>query len=125
MPAVSVTGAEFTVEVGATAYSSQITTGTVTTTPTVVRTKTLDSVNFAQTDLNGAISLEFLYDENTGLFDALQTSIAAGTAIAVEVVGGLGTWTGAAMWIESAEVSFDAAGVATASASFTGSLSFA
>lgn len=125
MPAVSITGAEFTVEVGTTAYTSQVTSGTVTSTPTVTRTKTLDSVNFAQTDLNGSASLEFLYDENTGLFDALQTSIAAGTALAVEIAGGLGVWTFSAAWIDSAETSFDAAGVATASVSFQGSYTFA
>ena len=125
MPAVSVTGAEFTVTVGATAYTSQVTAGTVVSTPTVVRTKTLDSVNFAQTDLNGTATLDFLYDDNTGLFDALQTSIAAGTSLAVAIVGGAGTWTFSAAWIESADVSYDAAGVAMSKVSFTGSYTFA
>ena len=49
MPAVSVAGAAFTVDVGAAQYESQITTGTVTTSPTILRTKTLDSVAFDQT----------------------------------------------------------------------------
>ena len=127
MAAVSVAGAAFTVEVGtpAVAYEDQITSGTVTTTPTIVRTKTLSSVAFDQTDLNSTMSLEFLYDENTGLFDALQTAIAAGTAVAVVVSSAAGSWTGAAMYIESAEVTFAADGIATCSTSFTGSVVFA
>jgi len=125
MAVVSITGAEFTVTVGATAYTDQVTSGTVTTTPTITRTKTLGGVAFNQTDLNSAVSLEFLYDDNTGLFDALQTSIAAGTSIAVSIVGDTGTWTGSAVWIDSCEASFEAAGVATCTVSFTGDLTFA
>lgn len=127
MAAVSVAGAAFVVEVGtpAVAYEDQITSGTVTTTPTIVRTKTLSSVAFDQTDLNSTMSLEFLYDENTGLFDALQVAIAAGSPVAVVVSSTLGSWTGAAMSIESAEATFAADGIATCTASFTGSVTFA
>jgi hypothetical protein len=127
MAAVSVAGAAFTVEVGtpAVAYEDQITSGTVTTTPTIVRTKTLSSVAFDQTDLNSTMSLEFLYDENTGLFDALQVAIAAATPVAVVVSSAAGSWTGASMSIESAEVTFAADGIATCSTSFTGSVVFA
>jgi hypothetical protein len=127
MAAISVAGAAFTVEVGtpAVAYEDQITSGTVTTTPTIVRTKTLSSVAFDQTDLNSTMSLEFLYDENTGLFDALQVAIAAATPVAVVVSSAAGSWTGASMSIESAEVTFAADGIATCSTSFTGSVVFA
>jgi hypothetical protein len=125
MPAVSVAGAAFTVEVATVAYTSQVTSGTITTTPTITRTKTLDSVAFDQTDLNSTMSLEFLYDENTGLYDALQTAAAAGNSLAVEVASASGTWTGAAMYVESVELSFEATGVATASLSLTGSVTFA
>ena len=125
MPAVSVAGAAFTVEVGNILYTDQITTGTVTTTPTIVRTKTLSSVAFDQTDLNSTMSLEFLYDENTGLFEALQTAIAAATPVAVVVSSATGAWTGASMSIESAETTFAADGIATCSATFTGTVVFA
>lgn len=125
MAAISVAGAAFTVEVGAVQYEDQITSGTVTTSPTIVRTKTLSSVAFDQTDLNSTMSLEFLYDENSGLFQALQTAIAAATSVAVLVESTTGSWTGAAMFIESAEVTFDAAGIAMCSTSFTGSVVFA
>lgn len=125
MAVVSVAGAAFTVELGATAYTDQVTTGTVTTTPTIVRTPTLGDVSFEQTDLNSTISLDFLYDEASGMYDAIQTSIAAGNSLAVEVASATGVWTGAAMYPESAEMSVDAAGVATCSVSFTGSVTFA
>lgn len=125
MAAVSVAGAAFTVQVGASQYEDQITTGTITTTPTIIRTKTLGDVAFDQTDLNSTMSFEFLYDENSGLYDALQTAIAAGSSVAVTVESATGVWTGAAMYIESAETTFAADGVATCSASFTGSVTFA
>jgi hypothetical protein len=127
MAAVSVAGAAFIVEIGTPAvqYEDQVTSGTVTTTPTIVRTKTLSSVAFDQTDLNSTMALEFLYDENTGLFDALQTAIAAADPVAVVVTSAAGSWTGAAMYIESAEVTFAADGIATCSTSFTGSVVFA
>ena len=127
MAAISVAGAAFVVEVGTPAvqYEDQITSGTITTTPTIVRTKTLSSVAFDQTDLNSTMSLEFLYDENTGLFDALQVAIAAATPVAVVVSSAAGSWTGASMSIESAEVTFAADGISTCSTSFTGSVVFA
>lgn len=124
MAAVSVAGAAFTVSIGATQYEDQITSGTVTTTPTIVRTKTLSSVAFDQTDLNSTMALEFLYDETTGIYDALQTAIAAALPVAVVVDSALGVWTGAEMFIESAEVTFPADGIATCSTSFTGSVVF-
>jgi hypothetical protein len=127
MAAVSVAGSAFIVEVGTPAvqYEDQITSGTVTTTPTIVRTKTLSSVAFDQTDLNSTMSLEFLYDENSGLFDALQVAIAAATPVAVIVTSAVGSWTGAAMHIESAETTFAADGIATCTTSLTGSVTFA
>jgi len=124
MPAVSVAGAAFTVDIASVGYEDQVTSGTVTTTPTIVRTKTLSSVAFDQTDLNSTIALEFLYDENTGLFEALQTAIAAATPVAVVVSSATGAWTGASMSIESAETTFAADGIATCSATFTGTVVF-
>jgi len=125
MAVVSVAGAAFTVQVGATQYEDQITTGSITTTPTIVRTKTLGDVAFDQTDLNSAVSIDFLYDENTGLYDALQTAIAGASSVAVTIESAVGVWTGSAMYIDSADVTFDAAGVATCTVSLQGSVSFA
>jgi len=125
MPAVGVTGAVFTVSVGAVAYEDQITSGTINTTPTIVRSKTLSSVAFDQTDLNSTMSLDFLYDEASGMYAALQTAIAAGSAVAVIVASTAGTWTGTAMHIESADLTYPADNVATVSTSLTGTVTFA
>jgi hypothetical protein len=124
MPAVSVAGAAFTVDVASVGYESQVTSGTITTTPTITRTKTLDSVTFDQTDLNSTISVEFLYDENSGLYDALQVAAAAGNTVAVDVRSAVGHWAGNGMSIESIDLSFEATGIATASVSFTGTVAF-
>ena len=125
MAVVSVAGAAFTVQVGATQYEDQITTGTITTTPTIVRTKTLGDVAFDQTDLNSTISLDFLYDENAGVYDAFQTAIAGATSVSVTIESATGVWTGSAMFIDSCDVTFDAAGVASCTVSMQGSVTFA
>jgi hypothetical protein len=124
MPAVSVAGAAFTVDIASIGYEDQVTAGTVTTTPTIVRTKTLSSVAFDQTDLNSTISLEFLYDENSGLYDALQVAIAGATTVAVDVRSAAGHWAGNGMSIESAEMTLAADGIATCSVTFTGTVAF-
>jgi hypothetical protein len=124
MPAVSVAGAAFTVDIASVGYEDQVTAGTVTTTPTIVRTKTLSSVAFDQTDLNSTIALEFLYDENTGLYDALQVAIAGATTVAVDVRSAAGHWAGNGMSIESAEMTLAADGIATCSVTFTGTVAF-
>jgi len=125
MAVVSVAGAAFTVDLGTVQYEDQITSGTIDTTPTITRTKTLSDVAFDQTDLNSTVSLEFLYDENSGMYDAIQTAIAAAAPVAVGIESATGVWTGAAMYIESANTSFAADGVATCSVSFTGTVTFA
>lgn len=122
MPAVSVTGATFTVQVGAVPYTSQITSGTITTTPTIVRTKTLDSVAFDQTDLNSTLSIEFLFDGSSGLYEALQVATAAGSSVAVSIASTFTTWEGAAMYVESVDLTYPADGVATVSCSLTGTV---
>jgi len=126
MAAVGVAGSTFTVTIGATHYEDQVTTGTVTTTPTITRTKTLGDVNFTQTDLNSTISLNFLFDEDSGMYHALQTAAAAGTSIALVIDSTAGgTWTGAHMYIDSVDMSMDAANVATCTVSMQGTVTFA
>ena len=125
MAAVGVTGAVFTVLLSAVQYEDQITSGTINTTPTIVRSKTLSSVAFDQVDLNSTMSLDFLYDEDSGLYAALQTAVAAGSAVAVTVASTAGTWTGTGMNIESVDLTYPADNVATVSTSLTGTVTFA
>lgn len=125
MPATSIAGATFTVTVATVNYSAQVTSGTVTSTSTITRTRTLDGNAFSQTDLISSVALSFLYDNMGGIFEELQQVVDSGASIAVVIDGGAGEWTGAAMYVESAETTFDATGVATCSATLTGELVFA
>ena len=123
--AVSISGAAFTVTVGAVEYSGQVTTGTATQTSTITRTRTLGpDDSFSQTDLIGAVTLSFLYDEEAGLYAALEGKAVDGTSVAVVITGAAGTWTGSTVYVESVDVTFDATGVATCTTSFTGQLGF-
>ena len=124
MPVVSVAGSEFTVQVASVAYSAQVTSGTITQTSTITRTRTLGGGNaFTQTDLISALAVTFLFDRDSGLYNALENAATAGTSLAVTIDDGTNTtWAGAAMYVESVEVSYDATGVATATSSLTGEL---
>jgi hypothetical protein len=125
MAVVSVAGAAFTVTLAATDYSEQVMSGSISTEPNIVRSVTLGGVAFDQTDLNSTVSLDFLYDEASGMYDALQTAIAAGTSVALVIASASGTWTGSAMYVDSCDLSVDATGVASVSAGFTGTVAFA
>ena len=125
MPAVSVAGAAFTVDIGGVQYESQITSGTVDTNPTILRTKTLDSVAYDQVDLIATVSLDFLYDENTGMYEAIQTAIAAASSVAMTISSAVGAWTSTAMFINAASVAFPADGIATCTVGLEGEIVFA
>lgn len=125
MPAVSITGSQFTVTINSTARTDQVISGTITITPTITRTKTLGSTAFDQTDLNGSAEIEFLYDEDTGMYNALEGAASAGSSVSLVVDGGAGTWTGSAVYIEELAMEVAADGVATCTATFTGTITFA
>ena len=127
MPAaVSVAGAAFTVSLGTPAvqYECQITSGTVETNPTILRTKTLSCVAYDQVDLISSVSLDFLYDENTGMYEALQTSITAATPVAMTITSAVGSWVSTAMYINAANVAFPADGIATCTVGLEGEIVF-
>lgn len=124
MAVVSVAGAAFTVDIASVGYEDQVTSGTISFEPTIVRTKTLSDVDFTQTDLNTTGSIEFLYDENSGMYEALYTAVAAGNSVALDIRSASGHWAGNAVMIDSLEANFEAAGVATATFSFTGTFTF-
>lgn len=120
MPAVSVAGAAFTVKVGANQYEDQITSGTITNTPTITRTRTLASQAFDKTDMNSTMAIEFLFDETTGMYAALEAAAQTGNAIAVDVRSAAGKWEATSMYVESLDLTYDATNIATASVTMTG-----
>jgi len=127
MAVISLAGASFTVAMGpltAADVTAQITDGTITTTPTVERVRTLGpNIAFVGTDLEHAADLNFLYDEATGFYSVLDAATIDNTALVVTIVGGSGTWEGT-MHVASLSVSYAADGLSSCSASFTGSLTF-
>jgi hypothetical protein len=125
MAAISIAGASFTVEVGTTDYEDQVISGTITVTPTITRTRTLSSEAYNLTDLVHSVSIEFLYDGDTGMYADLNTAAVAGTSVALEVSDGSAAWTGATMYVESLENNIEATGVSTATVTFTGQLAYA
>lgn len=125
MAVTTVTGASFTVKFGATAYTSQITDGTIVQTPTIQRIKTLGDVAFPQTDKESSATLNFLVDDETGLYGALNTASLTGASLSVEIVGGDIKWSGTMYVNGDLSVSYAADGVATGSCSLIGSLTVA
>ena len=124
MSVVSVAGATFTVTLNSTAYTDQVTTGTISIEPVIERTKTLGGVAFTKVDANTTTELEFLYDDTTGMYGALETAAAAGTGVTVSIDGGTGVWTGTA-YIEKLDAEFAADGPVMCKTSMSGMLTFA
>lgn len=126
MPTTDIAGAAFTVTVGATNYSAQVTSGTISRTGNTTRTKVLGPATITtQTDTEDSISLDILYDEDGGLYDALVTASAALTSVAVVVVGGTLTWTFSAAYVSALSAEFAADGVATCSMTLDGAFTVA
>jgi hypothetical protein len=124
MPATAISGASFTFTINSTAYSGQVTGGTITRETAITRIKTLTDSAVKNTDDNWMMDAAFLYDEETGLYGALNTAQGTGAAVTVAIVGGDAKWTGS-MNVSSAAVTYAADGVATVAASFMGTLTLA
>lgn len=123
MPAIAITGKEFTVSVGSVDYSAQITTGSINKSATSTTIQTLDdSVTISQ-GVETTASCDFLYDGSTGFYKAMWDAI-GGSAVAVLIVGDDGEWSGN-MVVTSLSDDFPADGASTCTAEFSGSLTFA
>jgi hypothetical protein len=121
MAVVSITGAQFTCKIGTTDYSSQVTGGTITASPTIARTKTLGDVAYPMTDLVHEVDVEFLYDDEAGFVGQINTAAIAGTGLVTEIKGADSKWTGT-LYTTGLEVKFAADGVAMATGKFIGAL---
>lgn len=124
MPVVSVTGAQFTVKLATIAYTSQITSGTIAFANTVNQVKTLNDKVYYNADRESTLSLEYLFDDETAMYGAINTAAVAGTALAIEVIGGDTKFTGS-LFVQSNDVTFAADGIATVSCSFMGTITVA
>jgi hypothetical protein len=124
MAVISVAGSAITFTVGATARSAQVTGGSVSVTPSIARTKTLTDTAYPLTDLEHSLSIDFVYDDETGLLGDLNTAAIAGTGLTIALVIGDTKWTGT-MYVTDLGPSFSADGLTTSSASMIGTLALA
>tara|TARA_R110002073_G_scaffold149643_1_gene303519 strand:+ start:5415 stop:5642 length:228 start_codon:yes stop_codon:yes gene_type:complete len=74
--------------------------------------------------LISSVSLDFLYDENTGMYEALQTAITAALPVAMTIASSVGEWVSTAMYINAANVAFPADGIATCTVGLEGEIVF-
>ncbi len=124
MAVVNVVGSACDFKISSTSYAAQVTSGTVTTTPNIARTKTLTDTAYPKVDLVHEADLEFLYDEETGLAGALDVAAIAGTGLSLVIVIGDSKFSGT-MYVTNLSHSYSGDGMATTSASFIGSLTLA
>lgn len=124
MAVVSVAGSACNFKIGATSYAAQVTGGNVTVTPNIARTKTLSDTAYPLVDLVHEATIEFVYDEETGLTGAINTAAIAGTGLSLEIVIGDSKFSGT-MYVTDLGASYTADGITTANASFIGSLTLA
>lgn len=124
MAVVTVAGSACDFKISSTSYSAQVTAGTVTVSPNIARTKTLSDTAYPLVDLVHEASLEFVYDEETGLAGALNTAAIAGTGLSLTIVIGDSKFSGT-MYVTDLSPSYSADGLTTSSASFIGTLSLA
>jgi hypothetical protein len=124
MAVVSVVGSACDFKISSTSYAAQVTSGTVTTSPNIARTKTLTDTAYPLVDLSHEADLEFVYDEETGLAGALNTAAIAGTGVALTIKIGDATFSGT-MYVTAVSHNYSGDGLATSSASFIGTLTLA
>jgi hypothetical protein len=123
MAAIAITGKEFTVEVGTTDYSAQITTGSINKSASSETIQTLGDIVTISTGTETTASCDFLYDGAAGFYKAMWDAV-GGTAVTVTIVGDDGEWTGS-MVVTSLSDEFPADGASTCTAEFSGTLAFA
>ena len=124
MPVTAITGAQFTVTHDSVAYTGQVTGLSLQRDTPVTSIRTLSDKARKNTDDNWVGTVDFLYDEETGMYGALNTLQGSGTPSSISYVGGDAKWTGS-VYITSVNMSVTADGIATCSCSFEGSLTFA
>jgi hypothetical protein len=121
MTTTAVAGSQILWKFAATAYTSQVTGGSLSTEINIARTKVLDGAAYPKVDASSSASVSLLFDDEAASYGALNTAAIAGTGTAVEWTIGDSKFTGT-MYITSLSVDFAADGVTSASCSMIGEL---
>ena len=125
MAVIGISGKQFTFSAGATPtdHSARVTSGGITKSSSSTTVQTLGG-SITQTEgVECSVSCDFLFDEESGFYDALETAIESGDDIQVTITGGGAEWTGS-LKVTDLSTSFDAGSLATCSASFAGAMTF-
>lgn len=95
MPATFTPGSAFRVSAEGDDYSSRVTGGGIDSTPNKERIRTLTAVVYPQSDVEDTFTVEWLYDEDEGLYGFLfaRTRTESADPFSVEIVGGASKWT--------------------------------
>ncbi|WP_294981653.1 hypothetical protein [uncultured Microbacterium sp.] len=120
----ALTGADFTVKINDTDYSAIVIDGGLTKAPNVLTTTTLRGKARAQTDVTRTGDLNILYDEDGGLYAALEAASDDGDDIEVLIIGGSGQWSGEHVKITNLGVSYAGEAHSTCSVSIEGDMDF-
>jgi hypothetical protein len=122
----ALTGADFTVKINGTDYSAIVIDGGLTKAPNVLTTTTLRGKARAQTDKTRTGDLNILYDEDGGLYAALEAASEDAESNDVEllIIGGSGQWHGEHVSITNLGVSFAGEAHSTCSVSVEGDMDF-
>lgn len=123
MSITALTGKSFTVKIGSTDYSGQVTDGTLSRASNSEVIQTLGGKATTSIGSEDTASLSFLYDQLSGIYNALETAAGSGTAVTLTVKDSVAQWTGSVV-VTTCAVSYSASGAITCTADFLGSLTF-
>lgn len=128
MSTIAITGKQFTVTVGSTNGSAQITSGSVDESASSETIQTLAGSAAVSQGVESTISADFLYDGSApdgGFYAVLRAALVAGTPVPVVIDGGGSEWEGDAL-VTSVGAEFPADGATTCAAELTvsGALTF-
>lgn len=124
MAITALTGKAFTVKIGTTNYSEQITNGTISRASNSEVIQTLGGKTTTSVGAEDTASVSFLYDQDSGIYAALQSAAGSGSEVTLTVEDAEARWTGP-MVVTNTSLDYGATGAVTASAEFIGSLTFA
>jgi hypothetical protein len=123
MAVVSLSGKQFTLDMGGEDYSAQIRSGSIERKGSSETIQTWGDSLTVSKGVEDAVKCDFLYDGATGFYEALWSAAGTGAAVPVTIVGGTGQWAGELI-VESVSDEAPADGASTCSADLKGPLTF-
>lgn len=129
MATTIISGSLFTFKAGSspTDYSAQVRNGSIDGSANIITEYVLGPASATVgTSTEDTVSVDLLFDGDSGFYMALYTAYKALTALAVEITAstGAGKWTGSLL-VESLSTQFDAQNASSCTATLKGAVTFA